>query len=488
MKHKEAFWFDDKEYEERARNMSPDGLWLRQCLKHRKKVSSGVRVGFSSIMLIPTAGVAVTGLWYSGRTLDIARRKEKIIDDEVQRRNLPPYQLNPKDTLIPLGVSMTIGTLSASLEALFLCGGLGAISATGHGLGSLAIAHQHVFLAGAEKNIEKRLDQYVILFDEGSLMLQQPIGVSLQCARTYIDEDGIQYTAAMQEPAVVGGPTQSQITMEAEAVAGATILSSVQGQSIAKLATSADHIYSTPEDTMQSPKAHISKSDSLESGMTTVEREAKKILNEWRQNLLTKATVLNTHMKKIGLNVGMLGIKIPELDQPIEEMAALTLVGETDRVFRFYSRDGQPITQRILAQRYQSKMAEEIKDGQDIPKCRHEYWDKSSVKSCEFCKATIDSITQAYYHCCQCNLDMCEVCVAGRGCGCKHREDEGHDGQGHVLYRKGKLRPLIANLSIIERPKVKDRKSISKSKAKSKEAKEEDDDVADGCSIVLEKH
>lgn len=98
-KHPELVNFKDDGYRTRARNMSPDALWVRQCLKYRTKVSSGCGVAFSGLMLLPTLGVSTLGLWVSGRTLDIARRKEKIIDEEVARRHLPNYERKKRDTL-----------------------------------------------------------------------------------------------------------------------------------------------------------------------------------------------------------------------------------------------------------------------------------------------------------------------------------------------------------------------------------------------------
>ena len=89
---KEPFTFNDNEYSERARNMSAHALWMRQCKKYRTKVSSSTGIGFSSLMLIPTVGVSLLGVVANGRTLDIARRKRKVIDAEALRRNLPDYE------------------------------------------------------------------------------------------------------------------------------------------------------------------------------------------------------------------------------------------------------------------------------------------------------------------------------------------------------------------------------------------------------------
>lgn len=53
---KEIYHFDDDEYTIRLRNMNPDALYKRACLKVRAVVSSGAGVVVTSILVILTHG------------------------------------------------------------------------------------------------------------------------------------------------------------------------------------------------------------------------------------------------------------------------------------------------------------------------------------------------------------------------------------------------------------------------------------------------
>ena len=139
-KDSEVVNFKDDEYEKEAKNMSPDALWLRECLKYRTKVSSGCGIAFSGLMFLPTFGVSTVGLWMSGRTLDISRRKEKIIDMEVTRRNLPHYEKKKRDILLPLGVSLAVISTVGVIDIICLMGTSSAVlhGVAPHGLDALS--------------------------------------------------------------------------------------------------------------------------------------------------------------------------------------------------------------------------------------------------------------------------------------------------------------------------------------------------------------
>ena len=164
-KKPELVRFNDDVYLERVKNMSADALWLRECLKYRTKVSSGTGVAFSSIMFLPTFGASTFGLWVSGRTLDVARRKEKIIEQEVKRRNLPHYERKLRDTLIPLGISIAVITTIGVIDVLCMTGTSASVlaSVAPHGMDALnaLMHHPHDFLAAVWQGIEFQGQQFL---------------------------------------------------------------------------------------------------------------------------------------------------------------------------------------------------------------------------------------------------------------------------------------------------------------------------------------
>jgi len=154
---KEAVWFNDAAYARRMRRMSPDELYLRSSRKHRTKVSSGTGVGYYSLLTMPTLGVAAPALWYNGRTLDIARRKERIIKKELAARCLPPYENTLRDTLVPLGISLAVIATIGVVDLVVLPGmsSLAADEAANHLITAVATSTDHsTELAGLVKYME----------------------------------------------------------------------------------------------------------------------------------------------------------------------------------------------------------------------------------------------------------------------------------------------------------------------------------------------
>lgn len=99
--------------------------------------------------------------------------------------------------------------------------------------------------------------------------------------------------------------------------------------------------------------------------------------------------------------------------------------------FAFLSPKGQRITQAITASAH-GKTA-----------CRHDVaLAQPRAVVCHFCEEVV--MTKTYYHCCQCldspaspcGMNICEVCIAGRGCSCTPDRD-------HILFRKGWLTDTV---------------------------------------------
>lgn len=470
MRQSEIVWFDDEKYKKRAKNMSPDALWMRQCLKHRKIVSSGVTVGVSSLMILPI------GIWISGRALDIARRKEKIIDNEVRRRNLPPYDKKLKDTLIPLGVSMVVGVASVTLNLFLLGGASSAVHVavgdrTVHTVTESISQHPHAFLAGIEQGTESHLQQqFMVVSHHASQALQQPLGVSLDHAQSHVQQAGMQYYShILHNGSNVAHaiPTLLQHTHNAQlpdGAAGAHTNPAISHMlEAAKNSVLGQHLSQALHQQGAATAVAQAAGDRL-GGVAVVEGE-KKLVQAWGLDKISASSKAQSQ--------GCDDPGAQDIDpNVIEKIAIDALTGESRRIFKFFTRDGQAMTQRILCEK-------------PAKKCRHEHRDGEAVLSCKFCEVKIKDDHEAYYHCCDCGVDICEVCVAGRGCGCEHRGDGGDDGKGHVLYRKGNLQPKLADLSEIEQLTVKVKEK--KSETKSDPAHEKEADLEDDCSIVLEK-
>lgn len=116
---------------------------------------------------------------------------------------------------------------------------------------------------------------------------------------------------------------------------------------------------------------------------------------------------------------------LPNHDEIANMLYAQALTGETQRAFIFFSKTGQPVSQRIIAPPVDQK-------------CQHAI----STPTCRFCEESIDPQAQPYYHCCICStneqaFNICEVCVAGRGCSCMNRTE-------HILYREGLLLDTVS--------------------------------------------
>lgn len=444
---KEPVWFDDQVYRERAKKMSPDALWLRESSKYRAKVSSGCGVGFSSLLVIPTLGTATLGLWASGRTLDLARRKEKVIKDEVTARNLPHYERKKRDTLIPLGISIAVITTIGILDIVCLTGTstavLAGVSSHGSATASLLAQHPGQFFTGMWHGIELQAQQF---FHFGN----QHVAVSLDQCCTTIGANGVHHVAMQGLAAPPGADTTIAQTMGT--LKGQVLANFHQAQA-AGGGLHATHTAAT--DKFLVSAAHHGNAATL-AGASVGMKTAQTAESQLAQLLIADTGLQGVRTSiKIQSPTTQSGERAGKNPQHLElardfsadEIAAQVytqaLTGEGQRFFIFLSKAGQPIAQRIVATPASQS-------------CRHTANIKACLK-CHFCAAALDPDSSAYYHCCMCSsqesssYDICEPCVAGRGCSCPGREAE------HTLYRKGMLTGAV-DYGKLEEIKVRRRK------------------------------
>jgi hypothetical protein len=417
---KEPFYFDDNQYRERAKNMSPDALWARECLKYRKKVSSGCGVAFSSLMVVPTLGGSTLGLWASGRTLDVARRKERIITEEVARRNLPHYEKKKRDVLIPLGVSVAIISSIGILDVIFLTGTSSAVlnGAAPHGLtaATSAIDHPAQFFAGTWHGFEFQAQQF---FHVGP----QHLAMGVDNFHPTIGADGVHsiHQSVLQQPS--HGLAQLGIA-KAQAANGLHHNLAESGSLHAMRTAAADQFIANAASHSHAGAAGLA---GAHLGMRLAEigeqQAAQVFIADTGLPGAKTSIQIDDPTIKGSDSTAAQGLTADEIAKKLHAQA---LTGKTQKLFIFLSKAGrQPISQRIIAD-------------PSSKSCQHDSDDKA-MKKCYFCKADINAETQPYYHCCMCSspdFDICEICVAGRGCSCSNRAE-------HVLYRKGFLSSTV---------------------------------------------
>lgn len=424
---KEPFSFDDDDYTERAKNMSADALWTRQCKKYRTKVSSSTGIGFSSLMLLPTMGVSTLSLMANGRTLDIARRKRKVIDAEARRRNLPDYQKTKRDLLIPLGVSLTVFATVGLLDILFF-GGTSAPVLNGvaeHGINALpTMIHDpsHFFIGlwhGAELQVQQVFhfgSQFLALgADPGHAVVaagglhHAANGVAANSidATTFAAMKG-QFAADLHSLAThAASPNPTHLALADKGIQTAALLHATPGTP-AELAGA-----SVGFSIMQTAESYAVRCAIADTGLMALPTR-----NSEKNNEANTTADKNT-------------MRVPESKGDDARLAqAAVLTGESSRSFQFLSKEFRPVSQWVMTPK---------------ESCEHDGEKAIASKKCRFCLHDIDPEVQVYYHCCSCSdhkqptssgYDICEVCVAGRGCSCRYRED-------HVLHRKGLLKETV---------------------------------------------
>ena len=440
--------FDDAKYEQKARRMTSDAIWLRQCMKYRTKVSSGCGVAFSGLMFVPTFGVSTIGLWISGRTLDIARRKEKIIDAECARRNLPPYEKKKRDIAIPLGISLTVITTVGVIDLFCLAGTSTAVvnGVAPHGLEALSLAFHHPgdFLAAAWNGFQFQGEQFLHLPHQhmaigiDKLDLNGDWGMSTQ--NVFSGNGLVAATSSVkaqvaslghQEAAMHGGnavktwwadnffQTVAQNPADAAPLAGAAV-----GMNIA-----------------QTAETNVAKGVLSSLGLQSLATGLTKTTSKQPQ-----AESLEEDKEKDPLKVSSNNLPPATAEQLFEE----ALTGKTPRPFVFVSNRGQVMSQNIVAVRKES-LCERVK------------LKRQKTIMCHFCEESVQNSTQSYYRCQECSFDeakfdICEGCVAGLGCGCRRRVE-------HVLQRRGKLDVTVDRGELID---IEEQKTAQSTKSASK--------------------
>lgn len=422
---KEVFWFEDDKYEQRARNMSPDALWTRQARKKRSTVTSGTSVGFSSIATVATLGLATPGLIMSGRALDIARRKRNIIKREVNRRNLPHYKTKAKDILIPLGTSLAMWSTIGIIDVFCLAG---TSTAVGDGVsGNIVQAMMQDPSAFMSKAGEGMVFQAQQFFHLGG----QHLALGADHFQTTVGDNGFHALVHHVSPSVVapGGIEQAAVaSLDTVMSTASFIAKDVLGANGINVATQgADQFlvlagHGNPTEVaglvagMKAAQATETQVASLVVGNTGLAAVSETISVDEGKSI-TKSEAESKTLQ-IAQSLG------PE---KINNAYAEALTASKQQPFVFLSQNSQPISQRILS----------------VPSSQHcvHSSQQATLRSCKFCSNSIDASTSPYYHCCTCStagssFDLCEVCVAGRGCSCPFRND-------HFLFRKGILSATV---------------------------------------------
>lgn len=447
---KELVKFDDNEYKQRAKNMSPDALWLRQCLKHRTKISSGFGVGTAALLVVPTLGASTVGLWISGRTLDIARRKECIIDEEVKRRNLQAYQKRKRDYMIPIGLSLAVITTVGVVDLVCLAGTTTSVlssltaSQPAHGLAAM-LAHPGHSLTTVWHGFTFENQQFFHISTSGSHLM----GVTLNECHT----------------AVVNGCHQIATSAPLTLPPGFETPDQIFHQILANLGSSHAAAVEAADQAVTQAALHGANPVELAStywGMKIAEELQTQVARDLVGNtgLLGVKAHVNVSDSDMETSDGVELTGLVPPDEVAQRLYLKALTGEAQIKFIFLSQELQPISQSIFTPAPES--------GQ----CCH--FHKEAELICRFCEERIVPAYQAYYHCCNCSskkeyllngqssYDICEVCVAGRGCGCPERWNSTEE---HVLARKGLLGAVVDRGRMVE---VQARKTGEAKKPKTK--------------------
>lgn len=374
-------------------------------------------------MLLPTLGVSTLSLVANGRTLDIARRKRKVIDAEARRRNLPDYEKTKRDLLIPLGVSLTVFATVGLLDILFF-GGTSAPVLNGvaeHGINALPLMMHdpsHFFI-GLWHGAELQMQQ---VFHFGSQIL------------ALAPDPGHGVVAASGLHHVVSGAAASPIDP--------TTFAAMKGQFAAEIHSLASsnptHLAMADKGIQTAALLHATPGTSSELAGASVGFSIMQIAESYAvrcaiadSGLMDLPTRNSENNDDDNTTAEKKTMRIPESKGDDARLAqAAVLTGDSSRSFQFLSKEFRPVSQWVMT-----------------PKQSYEHDSKKATtsKKCRFCLHAIDPAIQAYYHCCSCSddrqpmttgYDICEVCVAGRGCSCRYRED-------HVLHRKGLLKETV---------------------------------------------
>ncbi|KAF4592466.1 hypothetical protein GQ602_002765 [Ophiocordyceps camponoti-floridani] len=96
------FSFSKAEYKTRVASYTTQRLQEQQILKTRQRISSSFSIG-SGVVAAPVSGGATLAVSaYGSRRLHVARKKLRLIEEELVKRGQPLHKLQKRDVLIPV--------------------------------------------------------------------------------------------------------------------------------------------------------------------------------------------------------------------------------------------------------------------------------------------------------------------------------------------------------------------------------------------------
>lgn len=440
----EAFWFQADKYKAKLMDASPDDLWKRECGKNRTKYGSATAVACGSALMLPTLGLALPGLVLSGRTLHIARTKRKMVRAEIERRNLPHYPTKKRDIVIPVGLALTVFATLGIIDIVCFTGTSSSVAFDASN--GIAGAFQAMFdnpgefFAASLQGFELQGQQFLGLPGAEVAIGSEnmPVGIN--------GNEHHELAAKGADPLSSGGLSQNNdfsAVGNGVSAAKADAAHQLRG-ALESLQFGGQHEGVIAADIALNQAAMTDDNQVQLAGISTGMMAAAALEKQVAAAMIEK-TGLDKVAKDIKTSAGpqsgkTMNLKMkPKSSKKGEEAmsAALceALTGSKPLPFIFLSSKNTPISQRIITP-------------PPSQKCCHDKI-KSKVRTCHFCEPGIDGKKQqisveqqAYYHCCRCStsravgFNICEVCVAARGCSCTKDRD-------HVLFRKGCLAPDV---------------------------------------------
>lgn len=438
---REVFWFRNAEYEKKLREATPDELWDRELCKFRTACGSATAIACGTVLMIPTLGLALGGVVWSGRTLDLAVTKRKMVKAEIERRNLPHYETTKRDIAIPVTLALAIFSTVGIIDILCFTGTSSAVA--NDASNSVAGAVQAMFsqpgefFAGSLQGVELQAQQFYNLSGSGMLVIgSESMPVQLDSNGQFSDQGTAHLgsgSPGQGDFVPVGtGPTAA---MAAASHGVAEVVASQQPGGQAELLLATNNFINEAGATGEN-QAQIA---GISTGM---------MISSWAQKLGLSVLLGNSGIDKVAKGIDTsAGPPSHKTDahnekpnffkkttnlfkktdgEPVANVPHQVLTGEKDLMFMFVSQKKTPISQFIKTLSPSKSCCPEQRKQED--------------RSCRFCERPINEGKQAYYHCCQCStgtsktasFDICEPCVATLGCSCTKTRD-------HVLYRRGLL-------------------------------------------------
>lgn len=136
-----GFKFNKEEYKQHVQGMTAKELRDREATKYRQHVTNGWGVGVGGVLALPTLGVSLGALALSARRLHVARMKLRVVEEELDARNIHHYKRKKRDVLIPLGACTV--TLAVGITIDLVCFGSGIGQTISSHVGTRAAAAGH---------------------------------------------------------------------------------------------------------------------------------------------------------------------------------------------------------------------------------------------------------------------------------------------------------------------------------------------------------